>query len=455
MEFNINTNKNIDKKNIQFNVVTSKKNKFENDIFFIENLGIAINRKGRPVWFMQKDERIELDEKSYRSMQLTDDGNIIFLTLNNAYETDLQGNILWEAPKPGILNAGGTESYHHHIAKTSQGSYMAISYAWVKQPHLLNASTEVNVRYNTLLEFDKMGNLLWSWNEKDHSDQTIIFENSTGDETEWAGTHMNGFVFSKKDNSLFLSFRNSSQIQKIDYLTGKVLYTWSGKPAKFNNPPFSFYNQHGPSITSDGNLLVYNNNIKTGDNKKPVYPTIQLIQNPNDNKMGNMLWEYECKWDAKKEGIQTKEGFALELGNKNILVTIGGTERIFEVNKNKEIVWDCTFKKIDKDSVNYIPFSNYRCYSTASLHPILFGANGSNFGGENKLMIYNLGTTDEYIITIIDKNNLSQIYSFTQKILGQSEQNILLKKIVKKLPQGFIVEIKSKTNEQKMKQIYF
>ncbi len=455
MPFSINTNANVLSKNVAFKIATAKKNAFQNDILFIENLGIAINRKGKPIWFLQRDESIAMDEKSYRSMQMTNEGNITFLAIASAYETDLQGKITWEAPKNGVLNTEGMEEFHHHFTKTPFNSYMVTSYAYSKEKHLYNSNNEVIVRYNTLIEYDKNGNVIWTWNEKNHANPKTIFDGSTGDEVNWAGTHMNGFAFNPIDNSLFLSYRNSSQIQKIDYLTGKVLYTWSGKPTKFNKPEFTFYNQHGPSITADGNLIIYNNNIQNIDTSKALYPTIQIVQNPTNANKGNLLWEYECKWDAKKKGIQTKEGFALELKNKNILVTIGGTERIFEINKKKEIVWDCTFKKLDKDSINLIPFSNYRCYNTATLHPILFALNGTKQNKEANLSIQNLGNEDEYIITIMDVDNKFQIHNINKKASANQIINLNLHKEIPFLPNNYLIKVTSKTNKTKVKEILF
>ena len=448
--FSINANTNLDKKHLQFNVTTAKKNAFQNDILFIEHLGIAINRKGNPVWFLAKDESVVLDDKTYRSMQMNDDGNITFLTSSNAYETDLQGNLLWQAPKEGILNIGSQEEYHHHFAKMPFGSYMCTSYAYVKQAHLKNKDKQVTVRYNTLLEFDKNGNLVWSWNEKDHTDPKIIFENSTGDEDNWAGTHMNGFAFSALDNSMFLSYRNSSQVQKIDYLTGKLLYTWSGQPSKFNNPAFTFFNQHGPSVTADGNIIIYNNNIQNFKNDTAIYPTIQIVQNVGKNKEGMLLWEYVCKWAEKKKGIQSKEGFAIELLNKNILVNMGGTERIFEITKNKEIVWDCNFKKLDKDS-NFVPFANYRCYTSTTLHPVLFAIHTKNTKNGTILNISNLGNADTYTITVLDDNEKMLLHTFNTKVAANTAINVNLNKEILALPIKYTIKVTSKLNNSKTK----
>lgn len=407
-QFKINENKLLFNSKVQFNILSADKKLHNNDLLFIENIGALIDRSGKIVWYLNKDESITLDEKSYRSMQMSPEGNITFLTNSGCYEVNLDGKILWQAPNRSVFHSEGYEQYHHHFAKTHLGTYMCASYDYQQMPHPKDTTKMVNVRFNTLIEYDQLGNYLWSWNEKDHVDKKVLFAGSTGEEADWAGTHMNGFVQDVKNNAIFISCRNSSQVFAINYLTGKILYTWSGKPGKFNQPKFAFYDQHGPAITANGDLLIYNNNIRN-DAKKIYYPTIQLVENPF-NKKGNLIWEYECTWNKKPEGIQTKEGFVSELSNGNFLVCIGGTERIFEVNKQGKIVWDCSFEKSMSDDVKKMTaFSNYRAYSASTLHPVFFGIQSQTIKNQHQITISNLGNNDSYTIVVKTADGVSEI----------------------------------------------
>jgi hypothetical protein len=445
--FSIGINQPQEVQKVKFSVSNFDPKLSSKDLVFIENIGSLIDRKGNIVWYLQKDESITVDDKSFRSMQMTKEGNFTFLTLSGCYETDLQGNIIWQAPSYNATNPTEPEQYHHHFEKTKLGTYMCASYQFVKQPHYKNAAKTTNVRYNTMVEWDKNNTQLWSWNEKDQIDQRLLFDNSTGDEDDWAGTHMNGFVYDEKNNAYFLSFRNTSQIIAVDYLTKKTFYTWNGKASKFNQPQFSFLDQHGPHIDANGNLLIYNNNIQKGTDKKAYYPTIQRVSNPLNKTKGNLIWEYECIWDKKPEGIQTKEGFAKALKNGNILVSVGGTERIFEITNDKKIVWDCSFEKLKSpDSDKIVPFSNYRAYSTSFLHPVFFSIQKSNAD----LVIQNLGAEDSYTIVIKTGDGLAEIKRATLQTNAQNKATAinLFNKTLSTY-KSIIVEVSSNNNALK------
>lgn len=402
---------NISPSNIKFTVLKAKMGAFSNDILFIDHLGIAINRKGQPVWFMPDRNDPTEDKNNYRSLQMTPEGSLTFLYNSNCYETDLYGNTIWQSPNNGSYSGDATEYYHHDFAKSPFNGYLCASYKFIQEPNYFDAKRTSRVRYNTLLEYDKYGNILWSWNEKDHIAKSILFQQSDASSEEVAGTHLNGFIFQKKENALLLSFRNTSQVYKIDFYSGKVLYLWDGKKSfAYKNSDITFSQQHGPSLTSNNEVIVYNNNLITDQKAatKAVFPTVQIFSNPT-NSSSKLLWEYECTWNKEPEGIQSKEGFAKELSNKNILVNIGGRNRIFEVNRNKEIVWDCSFFKIGKDSNKFVPFSNYRCYETKSLYPIYFTLQKSTKSKSSFVLTNNGSSDDSYNVKILTEDGTSEI----------------------------------------------
>jgi hypothetical protein len=339
-------------------------------------LGIIINRKGEPVWYFPDDQLdASADQFNFRAMNMTKSGTLTFIYNAGAVERALDGFTLFTAPVNTTLSGAAVETYHHDMKKMPDGSYIICGYHFENEPHYLNEQLQCHVRYNTLLQFNRKGDLTWYWNEKDHVDKSVIFRNYSSEETEIAGTHLNGFDVNLADSSMILSFRNTSEVLKIDMRqNGKVVHTWQGAYSpKLKNSAYNFYSQHGPFITPEGNIIIYNNNIHGDRADGGVYnPKVLIVSNPGKTKTSVKLWEYDCSWDQKPNGIQAKEGYAMTLPNKNILVNTGGVERMFEVTPAKKIVWDCSYEQKDTATSLWKPFSNYRCAYTSSLYPAYF-----------------------------------------------------------------------------------
>jgi Arylsulfotransferase (ASST) len=400
----------IDSSYVKFHIQTAEKNAFENNLLLIDHLGIIINRKGQPVWYFPEEYLgVSNDQFNFRAMNITKSGTVTFIYNSRAYEYALDGFPLWEAPVNTVISGAAVESYHHDFKKLPDGTYLACGYHFNYEPNYLNENIQSRVRYNTLLRFDREGKLLWYWNEKDHVDKSVVFRNYSSEETEIAGTHLNGFDVNFADSSMVLSFRNTSEVLKIDMRqSGKVVHTWQGTYSpKFKNKEYIFSSQHGPFVTPEGNIVIYNNNIQNDrDNKKAHYPKILIVSNPGKANPSVKLWEYECAWNKKPLGIQAKEGYAVTLPNKNILVNTGGAERTFEVNPAKKVVWDCSYEKKDTATFLWKPFANYRCAYTSSLYPAYFTLETifvKELQATGQFKINNEGTeNDRYEIEVAD-----------------------------------------------------
>lgn len=393
---------------VRFNVEKAEPNAFHNDLLFIDHLGILINRKGEPVWFFPEEKlRSTPDEFNYRAMRFTRDGTFTFIYNGRALERDINGEALWEAPANTALSGAETESYHHDFQKMDDGTYLACGYHFSNEPHYFNENITARVRYNTLLRFNRENELVWFWNEKDHVDRSVVYRNYSSTETEIPGTHMNGFSIYPPDSAIFLSFRNTSEIMKVDLKqSGKVVYTWKGPfSRKTDNRGIYFISQHGPFITPEGNMVVYNNNVVPEKDPGKIYnPKILVVSNPGKNKLSDKVWEYDIVWDKRPEGVQAKEGYALLLPNKNYLVNTGGAERTFEVTPQKKVVWDCTYEKYDAATQTWKPFNNYRCGYIQSLYPRYFTIEQAYRGSKvvhGTVKINNNGTeSDRYVVEV-------------------------------------------------------
>ncbi len=125
-----------------------------------------------------------------------------------------------------------------------------------------------------------------------------------------------------KAGDLLISSRNTNTIAVIDPITKKVKWAYNGL----------WKGQHSPRFTSRGTILVY-------DNKGHIYkgkPYSRIIEiNPNNLKI-----EWSYIGSPQNSFYSDVYGRVQELANGNILVTEALSNRVFEINRNKEIVWE-------------------------------------------------------------------------------------------------------------------
>lgn len=351
----------------------SEKDGYRDGIIFLDYMGMAINRKGEPVWYMpvSKDS---LDNLKMRNIKMTAAGTITYLDNTDCFEKDISGNIAWKAPNDGRVSGDKLEYYHHDFFKMKDGSYITSGYRFVNEPNFYNNSVTTKVRYNTLIQYNNNKEILWWWDESKHADKRSLYGDSGGEATEVAGTHLNGVAYYEPDDAFILSFRDNSSILKVSHKTGEVLYNLGDSLMKITPGELPFVNQHGPSLLRNGAIVVYNNNLnKSGRISKASYPIVRVFSQPRPGKQSEKIWEYECVSDKYPDGIFGKEGYASQLPySDNLLVCMGGANYLFEVTPGKKVVWQCSLQQFDMGTGQWSNINNYRCSYAASLYPCYF-----------------------------------------------------------------------------------
>lgn len=347
---------------------------YRGGIIFLDFMGLAVNRKGEPVWYMPfgKDS---LDNFKLRNIRLTPEGTITYLDNTDCFEKDLYGNTLWKAPNDGRVSGDRQEYYHHDFCKLGDGSYLATGYRFANRPNYFDPALTARVRYNTLVQYDKAGRVLWTWDEEKQVPPRLLFANSDRNATEVSGTHLNGFAFDTAGGQLVLSLRDISTVLLISRRTGQVLYNIGDTLRKYPQGTFPFSAQHGPSLMRNGNIIVYNNNLATKDRSPagPLFPWIQVFSPPGKGRPAKLTWEYECRSDKHPGGIQGKEGYASQLPyGDNLLVSVGGAGYVFEVTPDKQVVWRCFPRQYSDTAREWKEVGNYRCSYASSLYPCYF-----------------------------------------------------------------------------------
>ncbi len=74
-----------------------------------------------------------------------------------------------------------------------------------------------------------------------------------------------------------------------------------------------------------------------------------------------VLWEFALDFDTLGKDRSGSGGNVTELPNSNILLCGGQLNRILEVSKKKEVVWDAFIYSLGKTDSVWKPMQNYRC----------------------------------------------------------------------------------------------
>jgi hypothetical protein len=424
----------VDGSKFRYNVLVKNAGTYQDNLIFIDHLGVAVNRSGQPVWYMPFDSSRYFKAPQYRNMQITPQGSFTFLKGDQCYEKDRMGNTVWGAPNDGAVSGEATEQYHHDFEKRPDGSYMACSYRYENMPGYFDTTVTCRVRYNTVIQYNA-GKVVWQWNEKGYINKAEIFRLAGPGVTDIAGTHMNGFSFDDKHNTAVFSFRNNNTLLWINRQNGEVLYRLVGDDSVKKD--IQFTGQHSPVLLDNGDLLLYNNNNASSvKSRLPKYPKILLLSAPEGNKPPQKKWEYECKLNEHPEGWAGKEGYAGMLPNGNVLVCIGGGNKIFEVTRSKKIVWEMNCTMFSKEKSGWIPFSNYRSHFASSLYPYYYTVQKITTGTSLKagqvlrIKINNDGTeADAYKVELFSSSFFKPYSKTMVSMPGKSQLvEILLKK---------------------------
>lgn len=128
-----------------------------------------------------------------------------------------------------------------------------------------------------------------------------------------------------KKGNILVSLRNIDTV---------VLLDWDKKEVVWHST-VDLDRQHHPTMTSDGNILIFDNGWETRRYSRAVEIT----------KNNEIVWEYKNKAEFYSQYM----GSAQQLPNDNRLITSSSQDRAFEVNKNGEVVWELDVDDSDID----------------------------------------------------------------------------------------------------------
>lgn len=334
------------------------------------------DRAGQRIWTIPMIPGLVEERTHIRDIKFTKDNTITFLTIPIPLEIDLEGNVLWKAPFPFLFELD-TVIYHHEFQKTERGTYLVLGdrKVWRRVPgafapedlqtefdvKIVNGEVYKKVLMAVVLEFNKEGKLIWYWDANKYvKDEDLNFKKTKRGFPNLA-THANALSESADGKKIFVGFRDLSRLVKIDKLTGKVETSYgerypSGEAAKGNG---LFLNQHDAFQTNHRSLLIFNNN---GSLATTGVSSILELREPCGPKDSLLLWSFALNFDTLSTGKSMNGGSVAELWNRNILLCGGSLNRLFEVTRDKKIVWDAFVLCRGKGDSQWQPMPQYRCH---------------------------------------------------------------------------------------------
>ena len=260
---------------------------------------------GRPIWYLPL-----IEDKVVPAIDLklsTKGTSITFIANDCAYEIDYDGKVLWKSPVNARISGDTIEHYHHEFTRLKNGHYMVMGYqqlqchihadssiSVVEDDKTLQLKTGPTVKilpFETIIEYDEAGNIVWSWKAAQYFQKSDLIHRkyAIGDKMD---IHANAFYFNENKKTIYISFKNISRIVAIKYPDGTVIENigelyLDGISEKGNG---MFCNQHSVGQAADGTIFVLNNNCCN----KSAYPTVEKIaRSSSGTGKVKILGEYE------------------------------------------------------------------------------------------------------------------------------------------------------------------
>ncbi len=349
----------------------------------LDFISVIYDLEGNPVWYLP-EMPVETDiNKQTRDLKPTKDGTFTTVSRLGAYEFDYDGNMLWKAPNDGRVSGEENESYHHEFTKLSNGNYMVCGSkpALKKLPDIIGQEeiknlkrTELhddgyymNVNTGTLIEYDNKGNIIWQWMSENYFSDEYFFPPKSNGKGVQIGMHLNGFEFDEDNKVIYLSFRNTNQVVKIEYPSGKILNQYGKGIEDGIQKERLFIGQHCIRKAKDGRLYLFNNNTEDYDHGKLDLASSQNVSyvsvfEESISVPGGIkkIWDFSCDIDTYAASGAGPGGSVYMLDNNSILVGMGGVSRMFIVTPDKKILWNAIPESSNDNMKTRQPMRQYR-----------------------------------------------------------------------------------------------
>jgi len=326
-----------------------------NPAILTDGWALIVDSVGRVRWYLHKDRFItdlQPQPGNRYTVSVAQPEPLSFSVLDylpsEYQEVDLAGNFLrkW-------TTTGGFVTDNHELRFTSSGTAILMGVDFRQEDlSALGGSSAAQVLGNVLQEVDSLGGVKFQWNAFDYFTVTDIDPGVplTTSRIDW--NHGNAIDLDADGNYL-VSFRNLSEITKIDSHTGNIIWRLGGRQSQFqfigDTLKFSF--QHGARRLPNGNLILFDN----GNGHSPPFSRAIEYRLDEHAMTASAVWSYRPTPDIFSLAL----GLAQRLSSGNTLVTFGVQGTVHEVTPSSQRVWVMTLGG---------GYWLYRAYRIASLY---------------------------------------------------------------------------------------
>ncbi len=373
----------------------------------IQNIGdgagflTVVDNAGEVVWYSTAASVLDVRQLP--------NGHLFMPLLTNFVEIDMLGQTVqsWEAP-------GGLQINYHDGLPTERDSILYIKDAYANVTNFPSSlsdpnapPTTVNALYNNIIEFSKTnGAILNQWSLLDmlQPDRISYLTYSVG----YADLqHANAVIEDPSDDSIIVSLRHQNAVIKFSRETGRLKWIL-GPPdnwdAEFQpylltpvGTPFEWnYGQHGPMLTPQGTLLLYDDGNYRACPYGPALPDFENYSRSVEYSINEETMEVSQVWQFTGTNSVSSDGLYTGLmGNTDWLPQTGNVlidypwvsyenglppslpapqaamVRIKEVTHDQDpkVVFDLAFFDYNNTSSSYAGYYAYRCHRIPDLYP--------------------------------------------------------------------------------------
>ncbi len=294
----------------------------------------GVDEQGEIIWYLSNTEATGVPV-----MRDVEPGVLLAFFQNSVRKITTAGETIetYDISSAGI--------YHHEARLIGNGHLLVL----VTEFQEVNGQTLAGDR---IVELDVNGDVIWEWSTFDHLDTTRFPGELSMTETrsgalDW--THSNSLFYIEEEDSILLSVRSQSWVVKIDHNSGEIISILgddSATDANFEHNDKFFTlesgewmtNQHAAAITTDGEILLYDNRNESGGET--------LMSRAVKYLTDESAMTAEQTWEGVTSNYTSSMGDVDELSNGNILVSATGGRLASGLNISElsgdasgEIVW--------------------------------------------------------------------------------------------------------------------
>lgn len=450
--FQIDSSSIINPNTHRFRILKDFPDEYEEGVIFLDYSLVAINRQGKPVWFLPEMEgfNIRKGRGNIRDLKITSRGTLTFNAMKFCREITLSGKVLWETASLENLAEPNRRLYHHEFTRLESGNYMALGIAQRFRELVLGDQKVNKIPVSTIIEYNENHDTTWMWASDSYiSDHDLLTVGQKAFKGSTCG-HMNSFYVNEEKGEVYAGYRDLNAIVVIDKKTRKVIRSYGDKiPSDTSKQAIGFFKrQHAPVLMTNGNIILFNNNEEE-DSASSILIFNEALSALDTAKK---VWEFDCDFDGIMPGYSDRMGNVQPVDSSHYLVNMGHVSRLFEVTRDKKITWDCLPEIWDNKTSTWKPERNYRLAFSKSLYPYYVSFSLKNGTAKNSysLSIVNEGSEDDtYSIRIIPGTNEKKAIEVEDiSIKGESTLNFPLDMLgPKQYRKGFTIELTSCKND--------